>query len=196
VICLAGAPGAGALDGGAEGHDGASLVTPGQGIFIRSASPRAATMAGGTAITVRLARQGGFENKHSKHSTAAESLSPPPHTACVCMSIHPDGKSNSHIGRVLALNAPSTWVDADREAGAAFSTCKFGDVVVDGQFTSASVSGKGATVVCVTPTMDHPLTAPLTVSLDGHEYSDNAVDIEFTPVKLEPLVGWCRLTPG
>ena len=33
-------------------------------------------------------------------------------------------------------------MDADREAGAAFSTCKFGDVVVDGQFTSASVSGR------------------------------------------------------
>ena len=49
--------------------------------------------------------------------------------------------------------------------------------------------GKGATVVCVTPAMDLPLTAPLTVSLDGHEYSDNAVDIEFTPVKLEPLGG-------
>ena len=112
------------------------------------------------------------------------------------MIIHREGKSCSDRSGVLVLNDLSARVDADREAGAAFSTCKFGDVVVDGQFTSASVSGKGATVVCVTPTMDHPLTAPLTVSLDGHEYSDNAVDIEFTPVKLEPLVGWCRLTPG
>jgi hypothetical protein len=57
-------------------------------------------------------------------------------------------------------------------------------------------TGKGATVVCVTPAMDHPLTAPLTVSLDGHEYSDNSVDIGFTPVKLEPLVGLCRSTLG
>ena len=46
----------------------------------------------------------------NKHPTGVESHPPPSH---VCMSIHPEGKSCSDLGRVLVLNDPSDWLLPD-----------------------------------------------------------------------------------
>lgn len=91
-------------------------------------------------------------------------------------------------GTLVTLEVLSTWSEAEDEPGfGTFSTCRFGGhTVVDARYKPAS-GGSGAQLRCHAPPADEPGRVTVEVSLDGHEYSTNAVRFKYLP--LAPMDG-------
>jgi len=91
-------------------------------------------------------------------------------------------------GTLVTLEVLSTWSEAEDEpAFGTFSTCRFDSLtVVDALYSPASY-GAGAQLRCHAPPADEPRRVTVEVSLDGHQYSTNAVRFKYLP--LAPLDG-------
>jgi hypothetical protein len=91
-------------------------------------------------------------------------------------------------GTLVTLEVLSTWSEAEDEPGfGTFSTCRFDShTVVDALYSPAS-DGSGAQLRCHAPPADEPRRVTVEVSLDGHEYSTNAMRFKYLP--LAPMDG-------